>query len=126
MPRNQGNICLAPGTSRPEDASKAGRIVDVRGRVTPTKLAGGNPVHRKPGSSKVGGRRRKFPFPDKPSTSIDEVRAAVLKVWAEPAASIWMNSSNRHLQGARPADVLQAGERSEVLKALSADEWGAL
>jgi len=54
---------------------------------------------------------------------IDRVLARVRQVWAEPAATTWMTSSNAHLSGARPIDVLALHGPGPVLDALDANTW---
>lgn len=55
---------------------------------------------------------------------LEHVLARVRLVWAEPASGVWMTSSNSHLAGARPIDVLTNVGPGPVLEALDAEAWG--
>ena len=55
---------------------------------------------------------------------LEHVLARVRLVWAEPSATDWMMSSNAHLGGARPVDVLNLRGVGPVLEALDAAAWG--
>lgn len=56
---------------------------------------------------------------------LEHVLARVRLVWAEPAATTWMTSTNAHLGGARPVDVLRLRGPGPVLEALDAGTWGS-
>jgi hypothetical protein len=56
---------------------------------------------------------------------LEHVLARVRLVWAEPTATDWLMSSNAHLGGARPIDVLHLSGVGPVLQALDADMWGS-
>lgn len=55
---------------------------------------------------------------------LEHVLARVRLVWAEPAATTWMTSTNAHLGGARPVDVLRLHGPGPVLDALDVGAWG--
>lgn len=56
---------------------------------------------------------------------LEHVLARVRLVWGEPAATVWMDSANAHLNGAKPVDVMRAEGVGRVLRALDADTWGS-
>ena len=56
---------------------------------------------------------------------LEHVLARVRLTWDGSSAVIWMNSSNAHLEGARPVDVLALRGPGPVLEALDADAWGS-
>lgn len=56
---------------------------------------------------------------------LEHVLARVRLVWAEPAASVWMDNANAHLLGATPADTLRLEGVGPVLQALDAATWGS-
>lgn len=44
------------------------------------------------------------------------------KVWSEPAASVWLESPNSYLEGARPIDVLLMGKSDDFKNALESEK----
>ncbi|MGI8946640.1 MAG: antitoxin Xre/MbcA/ParS toxin-binding domain-containing protein [Ornithinimicrobium sp.] len=56
---------------------------------------------------------------------LEHVLARARLVWAEPAASVWIDSANAHLGGATPADVLRLEGVGPVLRAVDAAAWGS-
>jgi uncharacterized protein (DUF2384 family) len=59
------------------------------------------------------------------AAAFERVLLEAMKQWPEPAARIWMESPNGHLNGARPADALAVWGEAEVLDALEAPRSGA-
>jgi serine/threonine protein kinase len=56
---------------------------------------------------------------------LQEILRKVSGLWAPPVAEIWLRSSNAHLNGARPCDLIELGRAEEVLEALNAELSGA-
>jgi uncharacterized protein (DUF2384 family) len=56
---------------------------------------------------------------------LDYIFASALQIWEEPVVLDWLQSSNSHLAGARPIDVLALHGPLDVAEALQAELSGA-
>lgn len=56
---------------------------------------------------------------------LEYVIARLYEIWTPEVAAIWLESSNAHLGGARPTDVLRQRGPREVIDAIDAEDEGA-
>lgn len=55
---------------------------------------------------------------------IAAVRARLRELWTDPAIDVWLTSTNSHLDGARPIDVLALNGMQTVMDAIDVEEAG--
>lgn len=124
---------FAPGASgRARTASRAADdpLAPERTRWLADVLGGGGALARMLGVSSsqtsrwASGRERPGALTAPLLIDLEHVHARARLVWAEPAASNWLDSSNAHLSGATPMDVMRLEGVGPVLDALDADTWG--
>lgn len=105
---------------------------DMRRRVTWLTGALGNNrvaellgVSRSQPSRWKSGEERVAPRNRRAVLDLEYVMARLYELWTPAVAAIWLESSNAHLGGARPVDVMQQRGAAEVIQAIDADEEGA-
>ncbi len=52
------------------------------------------------------------------------VRARLLELWTDPVIDVWLTSTNSHLDGARPIDVLALNGVDTVMDAIDVEVAG--
>ncbi len=77
------------------------------------------PSRWKSGDERVAPRNRRAVL------DLEYVMARLYELWTPEVAAIWLESSNAHLGGARPADVLRLRGAAEVVDAIDAEDEGA-
>ena len=55
---------------------------------------------------------------------IAAVRSRLRELWTEPAIDVWLTSTNSHLDGARPIDVLALNGIEAVMDAIDVEVAG--
>jgi uncharacterized protein (DUF2384 family) len=77
------------------------------------------PSRWKSGDERVAPRNRRAVL------DLEYVMARLYELWTPEVAAIWLESSNAHLGGARPVDVLRLRGAAEVVGAIDAEDEGA-
>lgn len=55
---------------------------------------------------------------------IAAVRAGLRELWTDPVIDVWLTSSNSHLDGARPVDVIALNGVKSVMDAIDVEVAG--
>lgn len=77
------------------------------------------PSRWKSGDERVAPRNRRAVL------DLEHLIARLYELWTPDVAAVWLESSNAHLGGARPVDVLRLRGAAEVIDAIDADDEGA-
>ncbi|PZU04625.1 MAG: hypothetical protein DI630_00485 [Gordonia sp. (in: high G+C Gram-positive bacteria)] len=105
----------------PVAQSRVTVLLETFSRAELAELVGVSPSQT---SRWASGKERPGPAAAPVLIDLEHVYARARLVWGKDTARIWLGSTNAHLGGARPLDVLITDGPAQVLEALDAEMWG--
>lgn len=107
-----------------DDPLSAQRILYLADAFSLAQLAHWIGVNPSQTSRWASGAERPSPTAAPALIDLEHVYSRARLVWGGDSARIWLESSNAHLGGGRPLDVLRTEGPARVLEALDAEMWG--